>query len=69
VLTASNAKIPETPPRVVDPLTELLRLVEREHQRINDLESEVRYLKQELAEERHIRRMLGARFDRMEIGG
>lgn len=56
-----------------DYLTELLQLVEREHQRIADLEqsnqelrSQIQELQQEQAKETHLRRVLSSRVDRGE---
>jgi hypothetical protein len=49
-----------------DYLTELLRLVERDHQRITDLEHAVAQLRQELADEIQRRRVLSSRVDQVE---
>lgn len=46
-----------------DALTDLLRLVERMHQRQNDMESELRQLQKNLADEQQRRRVLSGRVD------
>ena len=64
-----------TIPAAADPLTELMRLVERQHQHINDLElrlaadhRELTTLKEQLADECQRRRVLSNRVDAYQRG-
>ena len=50
-----------------DYLYELVRLVEREHQRLNTLESELQQLRDELAGEKQRRQVLSGRVDQNEM--
>lgn len=58
--------IPKAEHPVLDPVTELMRLVERQHQELVDLRNELQALRTEFRDEQCRRRMLSGRFDSLE---